>query len=142
MKKVFAIISVALSLAACTLETSGNGDLDGFWHLTAVDTLATGGYSNYSDKQVFWMFQGKLYNMKEFTSGQAVVGHFRHVGDSLFIDDVHENNKMVDDPTITDATRLKIYGIDALCERFSIISLSSGKMTLQSGTLRLYFKKQ
>ena len=32
--------------SACTLETSDNGDLDGYWHLEQVDTLATGGKLN------------------------------------------------------------------------------------------------
>lgn len=142
MKHLLTVIIAAFALASCTLETSDNGDFDGFWHLVSVDTLATGGTANYRDKQVFWAFQAKLYNMREYTTGKAVVGHFQRQGDSLFITDVYENDRMEDDPAITDVADLKIYGVNALCEHFSIVSLSGGKMTLQSNTLKLSFKKQ
>lgn len=29
-------------LNSCEVDSSDNGDLDGFWHLESVDTLATG----------------------------------------------------------------------------------------------------
>ena len=35
--------ALAAGMQSCEIETSHNGDLDGFWHLTGVDTLATGG---------------------------------------------------------------------------------------------------
>lgn len=132
----------ATALASCTLETSGNGDLDGFWHLTAVDTLATGGTADYSDKRIFWAFQGKLYKLREYTTGNAVVGHFSNEGDSLIFSDVYENDRMEDDPAITDVAQLNIYGVNAIGEHFSIVNLSSSRMTLQSATLKLNFKKQ
>lgn len=131
-----------IALASCTLETSDNGDLDGFWHLTAVDTLATGGYADYSEKQVFWMFQGKLYNMKEYTTGIAVVGHFQMEGDSLFVTDVFRDDRLNDDPAVEDVSELYIYGANAINEHYRIVSLSSGNMTLQSRVLRLSFRKQ
>ena len=40
--------------SACTIEMSDNGDLDGYWHLEQVDTLATGGKLNLSKERVFW----------------------------------------------------------------------------------------
>ena len=46
MKKIIGVLSLAvmmLTLSSCEVETSQNGDLDGFWHLEQVDTLATGG---------------------------------------------------------------------------------------------------
>lgn len=39
--------------SACTIEMSDNGDLDGYWHLEQVDTLATGGKLNLSKERVF-----------------------------------------------------------------------------------------
>ena len=43
---IAAILTTALTLASCELETSDNGKFDGFWHLERVDTLATGGSLN------------------------------------------------------------------------------------------------
>lgn len=142
MKIILSFIIFAITLASCTLETSNNGDLDGFWHLTSIDTLATGRTADYSEKQVFWMFQGKLYKMREYESGIAVVGHFRVEGDSLLITDVYKDDRMVDDPSITNIAELKIYGVNAIGEHFSITRLSSSRMTLQSRVLKLSFKKQ
>lgn len=142
MKKLFTITLATLAMAACTLETSDNGDLDGFWHLTSIDSIKGGQSVDYSQKRVFWMFQGNLYKMREYENGIAVVGHFKVEGDSLFITDVYKDDRMNGDPMITHASELKFYGIDAINERFAIKNLSSGKMTLQSRKTRLNFKKQ
>lgn len=133
---------VAITTTACTIETSGNGDLDGFWHLTNVDTLATGGITDYSQKQVFWSFQGKMYKMRDFSTGIAVIGYFTRHDDSLFIANVYRDDRMYDDPPIKDVAELYVYGVDAINEHYSIVYLSSSRMTLKSTTLELEFKKQ
>jgi len=130
------------ALASCTLETSDNGDLDGFWHLTAVDTLSTGGYADYGERQVFWMFQGTLYKMREYTTDVAVVGHFQREGDSLFVTDVYRSDRLNDDPAVEDASELYIYGANAINEHYRVVNLSSSSMTLQSKVLKLSFRKQ
>lgn len=142
MKHIFTIIFALTALASCTLETSDNGDLDGFWHLTAVDTLATGGYADYSERQVFWMFQGKLYKMREYTNDIAVVGHFQMEGDSLFVTDTYRSDRLNDDPAVEDVSELNIYGANAINEHYKIVNLTSGSMTLQSKVLKLSFRKQ
>lgn len=142
MRNIITIILSAIALASCTLETSGNGDLDGFWHLTSIDTLSTGGKADYSERQVYWMFQGKLYRMREYIEGTAIVGHFKENGDSLFITDVHRDDRMYDDPAITNVAEVRVYGVNAIGEHYSIVKLSSSKMELKSKTLKLHFKKQ
>ena len=49
---IAAILTTALALASCELETSDNGKFDGFWHLERVDTLATGGSLNLDPKSM------------------------------------------------------------------------------------------
>lgn len=51
---LFFIIGIGLLLTSCDIETSDNGDLDGYWHLVRVDTLATGVSSDLSETRVFW----------------------------------------------------------------------------------------
>ena len=41
MKRLIFVLTICMALVACDIETSGNGDLDGFWQLRQVDTLAT-----------------------------------------------------------------------------------------------------
>ena len=59
MKKLLFILSVVctIGLSSCEIETSKNGDFDGFWHLVGVDTLATSGYCDMSQETVFWAVQ-------------------------------------------------------------------------------------
>ena len=52
-------------LTSCDIETSGNGKLDGYWHMTAVDTIATGGTADLSQKRLFWGVQHKLINLSD-----------------------------------------------------------------------------
>ena len=53
-------------LTSCDLETSSNGNLDGFWHLVKVDTLQTGGVKDTSKKLIFWAFQLNLMKTGEY----------------------------------------------------------------------------
>lgn len=49
MKRIiYLIAAICLVVNSCTIETSDNGDFDGFWHLERVDTLATGNYLDLS----------------------------------------------------------------------------------------------
>lgn len=57
IKSLLATLATPFLLASCNVETSGNGSLDGFWHLERVDTLATGGTTDYSSGYVFWGVQ-------------------------------------------------------------------------------------
>ena len=62
---IAAILTTALTLASCELETSDNGKFDGFWHLERVDTLATGGSLNLQQKRIFWGVQAKLISARD-----------------------------------------------------------------------------
>ena len=67
-KRLFKTILAAfvlVALASCEIETSDNGDFDGFWHLERVDTLATGGTTDLSKKRVFWGVQYKLISVRD-----------------------------------------------------------------------------
>ena len=62
---MLAWMTSALMFSSCTLESSDNGDLDGFWHLESVDTLATGKTEDFSQRYVFWGVEHKLIAVKE-----------------------------------------------------------------------------
>lgn len=67
---IAAILTTALTLASCELETSDNGKFDGFWHLERVDTLATGGSLNLQQKRIFWGVQAKLISARDIDKDQ------------------------------------------------------------------------
>lgn len=150
-KRLFNTIlaTIALTtLASCEIETSDNGDFDGFWHLERVDTLATGGTTDLSKKRVFWGVQYKLISVydidKEGTFGYYL--RFKQTSDQIVTHTPYKNNWHQDvenggDHPIDDPTQLAPYGINNLEEEFVKEKLDGGQMILRSKTLRLKFKR-
>ena len=46
MRKIICVLAFSMLLVSCELETSGNKQLDGYWQMSQVDTLATGGITD------------------------------------------------------------------------------------------------
>ena len=143
------ITALAATMASCTIETSDNGDFDGFWHLEQVDTLATGHTLNLSEKRVFWGVQYKLISVRD-TDKDGSHGYylrFRQTADSIITNTPYKDNWHEDsgsdggDHPITDPAPLAPYGINNLEEGFAKEKLTGGRMVLRSKTLRLHFKK-
>ena len=135
---------LVFSFTSCELETSGNGDLDGFWHLVQVDTLQTGGVKDTSKDLFFWSFQ---VNLLEFSDRSYQIpifmARFNHDNGQLKVTQPclynrDEGNEMVTEENVKD---ISPYGLNALEEIFRVEELSGSRMTLSNGTLRLYFKK-
>ena len=151
VKRLFNTIlaTIALTtLASCEIETSDNGDFDGFWHLERVDTLATGDTLDLSKKRVFWGVQYKLISVydidKEGTFGYYL--RFKQTSDQIVTHTPYKNNWHQDvenggDHPIDDPTQLAPYGINNLEEEFVKEKLDGGQMILRSKTLRLKFKR-
>lgn len=133
---------VAVMMASCELETSGNGDLDGMWRLAQVDTLATSGVDRMEGEKKYWMFQYKLLQLedKAGTIGSVLL-RFEHKGGTLrvyepYIYDRENGDRPLDDPAL-----MAPYGVNALDETFTIEALDGGKMVLSNDKLRLSFRK-
>lgn len=135
---------LVFSFTSCELETSGNGDLDGFWHLVQVDTLQTGGVNDTSKELFFWSFQVNLLQLSDRSYQIPIyMARFNHENGQLKVTQPclynrDEGNEMVTEENVKD---ISPYGLNALEETFRVEELSGSKMTLSNGTLRLYFKK-
>ena len=139
MKKLLFLVPLAAILClSCELETSDNGDLDGFWQLKQVDTLQ-GGTKDMRGSGVFWAVQTDLLEAR--IGGTGVFFRFSNTGDSLFLSDPYVNNRDSSDIKLTDVARLHELGINELEERFRIMALDGSTMVLQSYMLRLHFRK-
>lgn len=155
MKKLLFILSLVctIGLSSCDVETSGNGDFDGFWHLVRVDTLATSGSCDVSQRTVFWAVQYHLIQLRggdrreEGGEGRECYIRFERSDNQLIVSDPHRKERSDDesraDPAIDEDNffLLKPYGINNYTERFAIERLNSEEMVLQSATLRLHFYK-
>ena len=129
-------------LTSCTLETSGNGKLDGYWHITAIDTIATGGTCDLSQKRLFWGVQAKLINLSDRDDlSYNFWMRFEHAETTLRLYEPYHNNRTDGDPALEDATKLEPFGIEGLEQSFKIEELKGKKMTLASENLRLHFEK-
>ena len=58
-----AVVMIVLVLASCSMETSHNGALDGYWKLTTIDTLSTGGINNLKKASIFLLYGHNHYSL-------------------------------------------------------------------------------
>ncbi len=152
-RMIYLIAAICLVVSSCTIETSDNGDFDGFWHLERVDTLATGNYLDLSRERVFWGVQHKLISCASITatnmySFRGYYFRFEQTGDSLILHSPYKNNWHQDHgenggdiPATVVNDSIRSYGINNLREAFYKEKLKGDKMMLRSKMLRLYFTK-
>lgn len=147
LRHIFLLVACAFvateTFDCCTIENIDNGDLDGFWHMEAIDTIATGGRLDLSDEVLFWAFQAKLMHTQGSTD--KFYFRFRRGGDTLFLynpylDGGHED-KGNGDVEVEDPTLLHPYGIQTLADTFNVDALNGSRMMLSTGQHRLYFTK-
>lgn len=148
MKKLFLLLIVSLPLLfSCTLETSDNGDLDGYWHLVAVDTLTNSVTTDMSKQKVFWAFQKDLLQLLGSTDSEKELQEFylrfSYDKNMLRLSDIHLRDREKDDPQVDDFTMplIFVYGIMQQQEIFQVLKLNSKEMILQNATVRLQFEK-
>ena len=144
MKHLLSIIWVLFcalwGLSSCDLEHSNNGKLDGFWHLTEVETLATNSHADKRQELVFWAVQGRL--MQLMRNGTSIYMRFKHENNTFQVYEPRQNDRMTGDSLITDVSQLEVYGITGLDEKFTIEALSASRLVLKGPSLRLYFRKE
>lgn len=151
LKLALLVIGTCTMFSSCDIETSDNGDLDGFWHLEQVDTLATGGTCDYSDRRVFWGVQLKLISVSDYDAFGKWNGYyfrFNQTGDSLVLSSPYLNHWHQDKgenggdiPVKEICDTLRRCGINHLEEHYYKEKLSGSKMILRTKELRLKFRK-
>lgn len=149
MKYVCFLLMLMLGSAllnSCEVDSSDNGDLDGFWHLESVDTLATGGRCDYSNQRVFWGVQHKLLTVNNYKGGSFNF-RFSQTSDSLILSSPYKNHGHQDvenggDIPMTEINEtLRQCGINHLVESYYKEKMNGDKMILRTKDLRLNFKK-
>ena len=142
MKKILLFFCLSLIMVSCEIESSKNGKLDGFWHLTTIDTIATKGHLDVSEKGYFWSVQMHLLQIARQEGGTGlIVFRFENKDNTLRIYDPYANHRENGDPKIIDTSITSLMGINQLDETFKIEKLTSSKMILSSSTLKLYFRR-
>lgn len=142
-KHILATIAAVFMLAACdNFHASDNGDLDGLWQLTSVDTLSTGNSADVREQGIYWAVQAKLLKIRDVRN-IAIPVYFRFSlhDNTLTLSEPVADNRPISDSIITDVNTIRYYGLSHLTETLQVLHLSSGSMTLQSELLRMRFRK-
>lgn len=144
---------VAIGLTACEIHTSNNGDLDGFWQLSQVDTLANNRSGDVRQRGVFWCVQADLLEMKDLHDMTAneelphvsVFFRFKHEQGKLRLweplADLRDESQEEPDSVVTSVSTIAFYGLSRLDETFDVLRLDADCMTLASEKFRLHFRK-
>jgi hypothetical protein len=136
-------------LTACDFETSNNGDLDGYWQLKQVDTLATGGSADMRTSGLFWSVQVNLLETRDNKNANInIYWRFEKTGDRLRIWNPIANNRAISDSIVKDPATCAGYYIQAtpmadgnLESVLLINKLNSDDMVLSNNSYRLHFRK-
>ena len=145
MRKIFYILILGVLFVSCELETSGNDELDGYWQMSQVDTLSTGGVADTREALVYWGIQGKLLQIRFSENGkylgEGFMFRFNREDDVLTLSSPILHHLYKTDEPITDVEVLKPYGIFDLEEAFAIEELNDHNMVLTNDVLRLHFRR-
>ena len=144
MKKIFYLLAFGMMLVSCEIETSGNGELDGYWQMSQVDTLATGGVADTRESFIYWGIQGKLLQIRSENDvylSEGLLFRFENNNSILtlsspFVHHLYETDEPIDDVEI-----LKPFGIYRLEEKFAIEQLDDKCMVLTNDVVRLHFRR-
>ena len=132
MKRILYIFSTLLLFYSCDIESSKNGNLDGFWQLERVDTISTSGSLDLSQEKLFWAFQKDLLQLRG--DEQEFYLRFNHHDNYLDLSDPRLRDREKDDPAISSSTMYLIlpYGINEEEESFQVVTLDNDNMVLRN----------
>ena len=133
-------LAVVLMTACDKFHMSDNGLLDGNWQLTQVDTLQTGQTADVRQRLIFWAVQTDLLQMRAHNH-LSVFFRFRYDGSTLTLTDPVADKREISDSIITDVRSVNIFGMSHLAATLQVQQLTGSRMTLQSDSLRLHFRK-
>ncbi len=138
---LFAVLFCAL-LHSCDIETSSNGKLDGFWHLVAIDTIATSVTRDMSNEKIYWSFENKLLELDDRTGvNSSILFRFEHIGGALHLYDPYLYDRDNGDTPIYDVQMVLPFGVENTEITYAIDVLTSKRMIIRTDNLRLSFRK-
>ena len=127
-------------LCGCELETTDNGDLDGYWHLEQVDSLAGQRSIDYGQSNIFWSIQFELLQLSNLEDN-TIIYKLVYANRQLTLANPCMFDRADGDTLVTNVEVLRQYGVNALQESFKVVTLESRTMVLESPVLRLHFRK-
>ncbi|MCR5393924.1 MAG: lipocalin-like domain-containing protein [Bacteroidales bacterium] len=142
------LLVTSLGLTSCGMftESYDNGDLDGLWIISQVDSLQENKSANIQAECKTWAFQAKLLqfcNQYEDTRPYLVMARFNHTDGMIIVSDPFVYNRMDGNVELTadSVHRLAPHFINCLPDTFYIEKLNKSTLRLYDDVVRLHFKK-
>jgi hypothetical protein len=131
-------------MTGCDVETSDNGDLDGFWRMSSMTSVYSSTLPGVDMRQsgLTWSFQGRMLELRDVNDRQKdIVMSFQHEGETLRVYDPYFVERDSGDIRIEDVSYLIPYGINHTDDSFTVRELSSDRMVLSNILVTLEFRK-
>lgn len=147
MNKITHYISVfvvaILLFSSCQIESPHNDKLDGYWHIEQIDSINKGVHVDKRESRITWAVQARLLQIRDYDSDvrSIYVCHFVYDDQTLTLTDAYYDDRTIGDTLITDFTQIEPYGVRTIPVSYTIEQLSSERMILSDGTIRIYFRK-
>lgn len=146
MKKIIYILFAMVLMTSCDLDTSDNGDLDGFWQLAQLDSLTTSGdVKSIQDMRYsgwYWCVQHKLLEIRDCNDvSHNIFFRFEKTSNTLRLYSPISDNRAISDSIVSNPNTLKPLGIQSLDETMTIEQMTSEKMVLNNRVLRFHLRK-
>lgn len=139
---VIAYFALCMAMISCDIETSDNGNLDGFWQLTQIDSIANNKSVLVKESQIFWAIQTDVMEVRNISAGDTkILFRFNKTGNQLTIHTPYMEKDKDHRELLSDSTVLKPYYIQGLEETYEIDKLNNSNMQLSGSVLRLHFRK-
>jgi hypothetical protein len=140
---VFVSVVMLFSVASCQLESPHNDKLDGYWHIEQIDSISKGIHVDKRESRVTWAVQARLLQIRDYDSDVRSIYtcHFVYEDQTLTLTDAYYDDRTIGDTLITDFTQIEPYGVRTIPVSYTIEQLSSERMILSDGTIRIYFRK-
>lgn len=144
---IYIIIATVLLLLLPSCEMSDNGDLDGYWYMTRIDSIQSGKTVNKREDRLTWEFQDKIlefYNHNDlYEFRHTLMARFEHSDGQLIVYNPFRYDRMNGDVALTadSLEYLRPYSINAVPDTFQVEKLSDSKLQITDNYLRIYFEK-
>lgn len=141
MRKIMISFACVLMLMGCDVETSDNGQLDGFWLLERVENAQGAkdeGAVLAPQTEVYWGIQHRLLNAR--SGSLSVVCQFTYTGDSLLLGQPYLDDRDYGDAVVTDVKVVQPLGIHSLDARYAVRHLTASSLVIADNKHTLHFR--
>lgn len=145
---IFISLIAVFVISSCSFETdtvSGDGDMEGMWHLeritkTSRDSAGSETVVDLSKKRIFWSFQHKLLQLEDYDKPDTLIlCRFNISGGKLSLSEFYLDHNNSDSLT-TNLSLLVPYGVNSVNPTYDY-TINGSNLTLRADSTTMSFKR-